>query len=131
MTRTSTTTLALTVAVLALGFTGVFAAGDMGTDDTTHLTFAHPVRIPGVTLPAGAYVFQLNQNRQAVWVRSADGGDVFGSYLVRSRHRTRETHKRVVVLERAAGSEAPPTIRAWFGRGRSHGFEFVYPRTES
>ena len=92
-------------------------------------SFKHPVRIPGVTLPAGSYVFELNQDKQVVWVFSEDDGDVFGPYFTRQRRRLESTSKRKIVVEHSKDANGIPTLRAWFGRDKKRGYEFVYPRS--
>ncbi len=94
-------------------------------EDTTHKTFTHAVRLPGVTLPSGRYVFQLNESKQAVWILSEDNSDVFGPYLVVPRRRTESTTKRVVILDRSPDASGVPTILAWFGPHREQGHEFI------
>ena len=96
-----------------------------GMDRTTHMTFQHPVRIPGVTLPAGRYVFQVNDSKQAVWIFSEDNREVFGPYLISPRRRLESTTKRVVIFDRSPEAGGVPAIRGWFGRHREQGHEFV------
>src|SRR5579872_4473379 len=50
----------------------------------TILTFSGPVQIPGATLPAGTYVFQLadpDNARHVVMVASKDGTKIYGMFL--------------------------------------------------
>ncbi len=96
-----------------------------GPENDTHLTFEHPVRISGTTVPAGRYVFQNARNGHTVWILSEDDGTVFGPYLTLPRSRTRATRERVVIFERTPDAGAAPTIRAWFGRNTLDGREFV------
>ena len=96
-----------------------------GMDNTTHMTFKYPVRIPGVTLPAGRYVFQLNDSKQAVWIFSEDNNKVFGPYLTIPRRRLESTTKRVVIFDRSPEAGGVPTILGWFGRNREQGHEFI------
>ena len=96
-------------------------------DNTTHMTFKHPVRIPDVTLPAGRYAFQLNDSKQIVWIFSEDNSKVFGPYLIIPRRRLESPTKRVVIFDRSSEAGGVPTIRAWFGRHRYQGHEFMYP----
>ncbi len=133
MRNRQTTIAAICVATLAMAFAVVAPAevNGAGVNDTTHMTFKHPVRVPGVTLPAGRYVFQLTQSRDAVWIVSEEDGKVFGPYLTLPRHRIESTTKRVVVFDRSLEAGDVPTIRAWFGRHRQQGHEFIYPAGRS
>ena len=124
------TAIGFAALVMVFAFVTSAQAGWGWSGETTHMTFRHPVRIPGVTLPAGSYVFKLSQNKQVVWVFSEDAGEVFGPYLTRPRHRrgSRVTDgRRVILVDRAADGSGVPVLRAWFGRYQNRGYEFVYP----
>ena len=114
----------------ARGFTAPAEASSRGGSETTHMTFTHPVRIPGATLPAGAYVFQLALSKHAVWIISEDDGKSFGPYLLLQRHRTGSDTKRKIIVTRSDWTGAAPTIRAWFGQYRQMGYEFIYPEAQ-
>ncbi len=126
------TITAICFAALVMAF-APFAPAEANSalGETTHMTFRHAVRIPGVTLPAGRYVFQLNDGRQAVWIFSEDNSKVFGPYLILPRRRIESTTKRVVIFDRSPEAGGVPTIRAWFGRHRQQGHEFIYPNGRS
>ena len=100
-------------------------ASSSSVEHDTHLTFEHPVRISGTTVPAGRYVFQNAKNGHTVWVLSEDDGTVFGPYLTVPRSRTTASRERVVVCERPLAAGGTPTVRAWFGRNQLDGREFV------
>ncbi len=119
------TTIAGIFATLLMAFAVVVPAQADWTRDTTHMTFKHAVRLPGVTLPAGRYVFELNESKQAVWILSEDNSDVFGPYLIQPRRRIESTTKRVVIFDRSSEARGVPTIRAWFGAHREQGHEFI------
>ena len=68
------TAIGFAALVMVFAFVTSAQAGWGWSGETTHMTFRHPVRIPGVTLPAGSYVFKLSQNKQVVWVFSEDDG---------------------------------------------------------
>ncbi len=121
------TTIAGIFATLLMAFAVVVPAQADWTrmNDTTHMTFKHAVRLPGVTLPAGRYVFRLNDGKQAVWIFSEDNSKVFGPYLILPRRRIESTTERVVIFDRSPEAGGVPTIRAWFGRHREQGHEFM------
>ena len=121
------TAIGFAALVMVFAFVTSAQAGLRWSGETTHMTFKHPVRIPGVTLPTGSYVFELSQNRQVVWVFSEDDGDVFGPYFVRPRQRRESTSRRAIVVDRTADASGVLVIRAWFGRHQNRGYEFVYP----
>ncbi len=122
------TTIAGIFATLLMAFAVAVPAQADWTrmEDTTHMTFKHAVRLPGVTLPAGRYVFQLNDSRDFVRIFSEDNSKVFGPYLVNTRRRIPSTTKRVVMFDRSLEAGGVPTIRAWWSGYREQGHEFVY-----
>jgi len=94
------------------------------------LTFSGPVALPGTTLTAGSYVFEL-----------ADPYDGDHIVVVRNRERTRTYYlgmttrvsrpaglpaDRLVVFGEAQRG-APKPIVAWYPLNEADGFEFVYP----
>ena len=98
---------------------------------TTYLTFSSPVALPGVTLAAGTYVFEL--------------AEPFGaSTVVAVRNETRTKHyflgftqriERPRGLSREASvsfGEAPrdmaKRIVAWYPSDSDSGMKFIYPR---
>ena len=63
-----------TLAMLVLGMGGTARA--QPSDYRTYFTFSTPVTLPGVTLPAGRYLFRLadpNSSRKVISVLSEDG----------------------------------------------------------
>lgn len=138
-------------AIKAIGFAALvttfalFAPAETSwaaTREKTHVTFKHPVRIPGVILPAGTYAFKFDASNQVVWIFSEDRREVFGPYLTLPRSRTELTAKSVVILDRSPEAGGVPTVRTWFGRGpasytigpksgmtrRRIGHAFIYPK---
>ena len=64
----------LTLAVLTLSIGG--RAEAQPADYRTYFTFSAPVTLPGMTLPAGKYIFRLadpDSSRKVINVLSADG----------------------------------------------------------
>src|SRR5215475_2303830 len=96
----------------------------------TILTFSQPVEVPGVVLPAGAYVFKLADsasNRHIVQIFNEDQTHIYATVLAIPNYRLRVTGKTVITFtERAAGE--PPAVKAWFYPGDNFGQEFVYKK---
>src|ERR1700754_1883914 len=84
-------------------------------DKKTILTFSGSVQIPGVTLPAGSYVFKLadlSGNRHAVQVFDKDEKKLFTTLLAVPNERLNASDKPVVLFsERATGS--PQAVKVW------------------
>lgn len=99
----------------------------------TVFTFSGPVEIPGQTLPAGTYVFKLANSpssRNIVQIFNQEENHVFATILAIPDYRMRPSEKTIISFaERPAGQ--PEAIKGWFYPGRTHGHEFVYPKTEA
>jgi hypothetical protein len=93
-----------------------------------HLSFSAPFALPGVTLAAGDYSFEVSHvdSGDVVRVRYRSTNNVaftgFTQRVQRPRDLPRDRH--VVFGEAAAGAAAP--IRAWFPIDQTNGYEFVY-----
>ena len=75
--RRLTTKIAGTVGALVLG---AWPASAQPSDRSTTITFSAPVALPGVTLPAGSYLFKLadsQTNRNIVQVFDEDRTKIF------------------------------------------------------
>ena len=97
----------------------------------TFLTFSGPVALPGVTLDAGTYAFEL--------VDPASSSNVV---VVRDRNRTRPFYMGLtMVVPRPAGMDnhgtvslgeaprgEPKPIVAWYPSDASYGLQFIYAR---
>jgi hypothetical protein len=90
------------------------------------VTFARPVELPGIVLPAGTY----NSNRRIVQVFNEDESKIFTTILAIPNWRLTPTDKVVMPFdERAPGN--PEALRAWFHPGDNFGQEFVYPKVRA
>jgi hypothetical protein len=105
---------------------------NFNTNKRTNLTFSAPVRLPGMTLPVGTYVFVLipAANMHIVQVLSQDGKMSLGAFLTIPNQRIEVTDKPYVLFKEAPEATAPP-IQAWFYPGERIGDEFVYSETEA
>ncbi len=124
--------LAMTAAFgVALGLVLVSSVGAANNAErrTTYLTFSQPIGLPGVTLPAGTYVFEIadpmmswdvirvtNRQRNQVYFTA------FTDRIERPRGDRGETG--VVFAEREEGRVR--RIAAWYPNGESTGHEFIY-----
>jgi hypothetical protein len=101
-------------------------------DKRTVFTFSGPVALPGVTLPAGQYLFRLADptERKVVQVLSADGKTPYGMFfsLPAERFEPASTPE-VQFMETAAGM--PTAIKAWWYPGERTGYEFMYPKDQA
>src|SRR6266850_2450190 len=99
----------------------------------TYLTFSGPVNMPGITLPAGTYRFELmdpDSTRRVIRVSDKEGTKNYGIFLSISDQKAEPSDNPVVMFkETPAGS--PQAIQSWFYPGETHGYEFVYPHDQA
>jgi hypothetical protein len=121
---------ACAVALLACFMEG--AASAQTFDKRTVFTFSGPVALPGVTLPAGQYLFRLADptERKVVQVLSADGKTTYGMFFSLPAERFEPASApEVRFMETAAGM--PAAIKAWWYPGERTGYEFMYPKDQA
>jgi len=99
----------------------------------TYLSFSKPVQLPGVTLPAGRYRFELAdpvESRRVIKVQSEDGKQQVAMLLTLQNQLPAPAKDPLVLFgETAAGQ--PEAVKAWVYPGESIGYEFVYPREQA
>src|SRR4030095_7011689 len=89
--------------------------------------------LPGVTLPAGTYLFRLadpNSSRKVINVLSADGKRSL-AMLHTIPHQLLRAPQNPEIRFREAGANMPPPIKTWWYPGKSIGYEFIYPRPQA
>lgn len=102
------------------------------SDYRTFFTFSGPVSIPGVTLPAGKYLFRLadTSGRNVVQVVSSDGRTAYAAFFIHRESRPEAAKDpEVRFMETAAGM--PQAVRTWWYAGDRYGYEFVYPKEQA
>lgn len=95
---------------------------------TNRLTFSGPVRLPGVTLAPGAYLFERIEptNRDVIVVRSHDRLRTYFMGMTRRSERPADLPvTQFVTLGETRRGEVPP-ITAWYPDGERMGHAFVY-----
>jgi hypothetical protein len=99
----------------------------------TYLTFSGPVQIPGATLAAGTYTFELadpNNARHVIRVSEKDSNKPIAMFMTVPSDRLDPPNDNLVLFkERPAGT--PQAIQAWFYPGDRIGEEFVYPKNQA
>src|SRR5215510_13944857 len=82
----------------------------------TYLTFSGPVQIPGATLPAGTYTFELanpDTIRHVIRVSEKDTNRPMALFMTIPNERVEAPDDNLIMFaERPAGS--PPAIQVWF-----------------
>ncbi len=130
----------LVVFVLAL-VVGAFAPNasaqfqnTTGWDRKTNMTINAAWKMPGITLPAGTYVFRLlslgqggGATRSVVLIFNADETKVLATILGLTAYRTGSKDELVFHFGEANKGEPEPLLH-WFSPGSSSGLEFVYSK---
>jgi len=130
MARVTLITTALVIALVGAFNSTTMAQTD--TRDRTFLTFSGAVEMPGVTLPAGTYVFKLadTPSRNVVQVWDREEKNMIGHWLFVQAERPQVSQDTVVMFrENAAGQT--PAIHYWYYPGERIGKEFVYPKDQA
>ena len=101
----------------------------MTLNTATYITIGEAVQLPNVTLPAGAYIFELanpETGRDVVRVLSRDRTKTFSIHLTYavSRPSTGNMKGRITLGERAPGM--PPPVKVWFPENETVGRAFIY-----
>ena len=102
-------------------------------DKRTVFTFSGPVSIPGVTLPAGQYLFRLADpmtSGKVIQVLSADGTKPYGLFFSYPVERLNASEKPEVRFMETA-KDAPAAIKTWWYPGERTGYEFIYPKDQA
>ena len=109
----------------------------------TFFTFSQSVELPGKTLPAGTYFFQLADspsNRHIVKVMSQDRKEIHATLLAipfySNERPSDEPQVRFMETPAQAGNTTAAgagtnAIKIWFYPGNSTGHEFIYPRSQA
>jgi len=103
------------------------------SDKRTYFTFSRPITLPGVTLPAGKYLFRLADDtttRKVIQVLNADGTKPFAMLLTINNER-RDPPKDAEVAFLETASRTPSAVKAWWYPGERTGYEFIYPRAQA
>ena len=125
--------LLIVSSVALLGLVLAPLASAQTWDDKSYLTFSGPVSIPGVTLPAGTYLFRF-PSRQTAWsvvqVLSQDRKIVYAMVMTIPTTRFETSHDPEVTFKETR-ADAPLAIQALFQPHRSTGYEFLYPKASA
>jgi len=119
--------ICLVILMLFLGCTS-FLYADPATQ-LTRFTFTQPVEVPGTTLPAGTYWFQLLDspaNTNIVQIFSNDWSKLYATVLTISDLRMDRTSRTELTFAERR-HDKPQALLAWFYPGMDIGHEFLYP----
>jgi len=103
----------------------------------TKVTFSRAVEVPGAVLPAGSYIFKLdesNSNRHIVRVTNLRGSKTYATILAIPDYRINASSKTVMYFgEKGLGQnpDSAVAIKSWFYPGDNYGQRFVYPKAKA
>lgn len=100
----------------------------------TYFTFSQAVELPGATLPAGTYLFQLADspsNRHVVRVMSQDRKTLHTTLLAIPNYSLDKPSDEPQVRFMEGPETGPQAVKVWFYPGRTVGHEFIYPRAQA
>ena len=113
------------------------SAQDSNINQRTYLTFSGPVQMPGITLPAGKYVFRLADTalHNVMQVYDADEMHILGQWFFVPANRTTEQQSEAngkpVVMFREMPEGTTPAIHYFFYPTDLTGKEFIYPKDQA
>jgi hypothetical protein len=130
--------------IAAAAFTAAFltaainvSAQDSNIDQRTFMTFSGPVQMPGVTLPAGKYVFKLAPTALHNIMQVFDGQekDIIGQWFFIPKNRTTEemsaANGKPVVTFMEMPEGVTPAVKYYFYPTDLTGKEFIYPKDQA
>jgi hypothetical protein len=113
-------------ALLACVVAFAASAGAQSTRQIIVLTFASPVSLPKLTLPAGTYTFELTgPNRDTVMIFGEHSRFIANARVTAAR---RAEPGPAAAMFRDASSTMPPRIADLYFAGSVEGVQFVYPK---
>jgi hypothetical protein len=126
------TTFPMTVLVAMLLSVWTPARADESSK-LTYFTFSKPVQLPGKTLPAGKYRFELadpQESRRVIRVSSEDGSKQL-AMLQTVQYTLRDPAKDAIVMFGETPASEPIAVKTWVYPGETIGFEFIYPHDDA
>jgi len=122
----SASVLVVLVSVLASG------ANAFTHDKRTYFTFSQPITLPGMTLPAGTYMFRLanpDTSRNVIQVANKEGTQSFALlHAIQAQRSDAPKDSEIRFRETAAG--APPAVGTYWYMGERTGYEFIYSKQQ-
>lgn len=117
----------------------VFASMALSATMTAHhvnspnyITFSKPVRLPGVVLGSGTYIFESPDMMSAfdvVTVRSADRRRLYFMGMTHRVERPKGLPEAQAVSLAEARADAPAPVQVWWPLGESVGRQFLYDKS--
>jgi hypothetical protein len=121
--------LCLLAGVVIMGALASSPTHAMGDSNRAYFTFSQPVHLPGVLLPAGTYVFELQEPAQSwnlVRVSNRKTSQTYFLAFTRPVDRAGDGNLDTAIVfgETPAGAVSP--IDVWYPQGERTGRQFIY-----
>jgi hypothetical protein len=124
--------LAFVSVLVVLVFAAASGANAITHDKRTYFTFNQPVALPGVTLPAGTYMFRIanpETSRNVIQVANREGTQSYAMLnTVQASRPDAPKDSEIRFLETAAG--APAAVGTYWYMGERTGYEFMYSKDQ-
>lgn len=124
--------LASASVLVVLVFAAASGANAITHDKRTYFTFNQPVALPGVTLPAGTYMFRLanpDTSRNVIQVANREGTESYA--MLNTIQATRpDAPKDSEIRFRETASGAPAAVGTYWYMGERTGYEFMYTKEQ-
>jgi hypothetical protein len=125
---TRASVIAACAAIVTLSALSPLQAGSNGRH-TTYVTFSRSVALPGVTLPAGTYVFERVSGVARTDIVQVLNGDRSRAFLLAFTDRTPRPVGWPATRHIALGEVPPgsiPPVLVWYPTGEELGHKFIY-----
>jgi hypothetical protein len=121
-----------TSVLVVLVFAMASGANAITSDKRTYFTFSQPVALPGMTLPAGTYMFRIanpETSRNVIQVANKQGTESYALlHTIRAERADAPKDSEIRFRETAAG--APPAVGTWWYMGERSGYELMYTKEQ-
>ncbi len=121
--------IVLMFGVVVAALAGAWSVNAGPALQTNYLTFRAPFGLPGVTLSAGTYLFEMAEadaSRKVVTVSNHDGSRHYFVGFTREVRRPAGLAADQAIVFREGPSNVAPRISAWYPVGHLVGREFLY-----
>jgi hypothetical protein len=118
---------------LLVSWVPIDAHAQRPSDKRTYFTFSQPITLPGVTLPAGTYLFRLADatiGSRVVQILSEDGTNSHAMLLSIPAQRFDVPDEPEIHFMETA-SNMPAAVKIWWYPGDTIGHEFIYPEAQA
>jgi hypothetical protein len=129
MSKRNIVWVACAAALVLASLAAPIRAGAGTLEKTMYLTFSGPVRLPGVSLGAGTYVFEIANpmtGGDVVRVSSRDGRTSYFQGFTTAVPKPPRMRPEAAVSLGESSKEKPAPILAWYPAGESTGRQFKY-----